>query len=309
MGAAAAAGPGDRVHLSRGRTPALAAALAAGLVVLGAGIALAQATYLQAVRDAESILDSSQGTSGAAHASTALAAGVGCSQPEISADLAGKPPDVGDARRRLRALDTALTSPPSPAPGAESELRRLAASSPYQREQPESPGELFTGWIQGREAALQAAACGGLLSLVLAVLEYAAIAAVALGAAVFAYRRLRRREASEVEVEGPGSLQRRRSAAERFANADRLAAAGEHAAALRELASAVATVLGGEAAWEASPLTVRELFARAGRLAELRPLLRGFEDAFYGHRPVTRERYEEAAAVAAPYRPGRRRAA
>ena len=78
---------------------------------------------------------------------------------------------------------------------------------------------------------------------------------------------------------------------------------------MRELTGAVATVLGGEGAWDVSPLTVRELFARAGRLGELRPLLRAFEEAVYGHRPVDRQMYEAAAAVAAPFRVQTRRAA
>lgn len=276
----------------------------------GAGAAAAQVTYLQAVRTAESILARTHLTDAdIRRANAALFAGVACSQPEITSDLSAKPADVGDAQARLQALDRALANAPSAAPRVEAGLRRLAGSSPYQREQPESPGELFSGWVQGREAALQAAACGGVLSLLLAALEYLAVAIVAIGAAIFAYRRLRSRDRGEAHADPPPELRRPRSADQRFAAADRLAAGGDFAAALRELAGAVATVLGGEAAWEASPFTVRELYARAGLLAELRPLLRGFEDAVYGHRAVTREWYEAAAGAAAPYRSGRRRAA
>jgi hypothetical protein len=310
VGAAAAARPGDGGQLIPGRAGAAAAASAFGLLVACAGMALAQVTYLQAVQAAESILAREHlSAADIRRANTALFAGVACSQPEITSDLTAKPPDVADAEARLQALDRALSNPPSAAPGVEAKLRSLANSSPYRREQPESPGELFTGWVQGREAALQAASCGGVLSLLLTALEYLAIAAVAVGAAIFAYRRLRSRAAGEAEAEQPAELRRPRSADQRFAAGDRLAAAGDFAAALRELASAVATVLGGEAAWEGSPLTVRELYARAGLTAELRPLLRGFEDTVYGHREVTRPQYEAAAVAAAPYRAGRKRAA
>jgi len=288
----------------------MAGALAAGLLVLGTATALAQTGYLPAVRNAERIL--ARGHLSAAdlrRADAALGAGVACSQPEISNDLVSKPPEVADARARLRSLDQALSHPLTPGTGTESALLGLATSPRYQREQPESPGELFSGWVQGRLAALNAAACTGVLSLLAQVVEYAAIAAVVLAAAIFAYRRWRSRSADEIAGDAAPEARRPRSAEERFAAADRLAAAGDHAGAIRELASAVATVLGGEAAWEASPLTVRELYLRAGRLSELRPLLRGFEDAVYGHRPVTREQYEAAAAAAAPYRGARRRAA
>jgi hypothetical protein len=266
--------------------------------------------YLDAVRRAESVLDRPHPSAGdARHAQSVLAAGVGCSQPEISSDLSAKPPAVRDAQQRLQALDRALSNPPAPAPGAEGAARSLAGGAPYQREQPESPGDLFSGWLQGREAALQAAACAGALSLVLSILEDLAIAAILLAAAIIAYRQIRGRSREAAQAEDAGQTRRLRSAEERFAAADRLAAAGDFGAALRELAGAVATVLGGEAAWEASPLTVRELYSRAGVLGDLRPLLRGFEDAVYGHRNVTRDQYASAAEVAAPYRPARRRAA
>ena len=146
--------------MSRGRAAAAAAAI--GLLLAGAGVALAQATYLQAVRTDESILARDHLTQAdIRRANAALFAGVACSQPEITSDLSSKPPDVPDAQARLQELDRALSNPPSAAPGVEAKLRRLAGSAPYQREQPESPGELFAGWVQGREAALPAAACGG----------------------------------------------------------------------------------------------------------------------------------------------------
>lgn len=310
MGAAAAARSGAGVQLRRGRRSAIAAALAAGGLALAFGRVLADTGYLQAVRAAETILARPHvSAADVRRASSVLAAGVGCSQPEIADDLAGSPPATQDAGQRLQALDRALSNPPRPTSGVEERLRGLAGRPPYQREQPESPGDLLSGWVQGREAGLQAAACGGLLPLVLQLLEYLAVAVVALAAAIFAYRRVRGRSEAEAEADAPEDARRLRGAGERFAAADRLAAAGHYAGALRELASAVATALGGEATWEASPLTVRELYARAGLLGELRPLLRGFEDAVYGHRAVTAEQYRAAAAAASPYRAYRRRAA
>ncbi|HXM57080.1 MAG TPA: hypothetical protein VOB72_16900, partial [Candidatus Dormibacteraeota bacterium] len=79
--------------------------------------------------------------------------------------------------------------------------------------------------------------------------------------------------------------------------------------AVRALAWAVAAALADERAWEVSPLTVRELFARAPEPAGLRPLLLAFEAAAYGDRPPDAAAYRRAEAAAAPYRPERRAAA
>src|SRR5207248_149654 len=184
------------------RTSAIACALAAALAVIAAAAVLAQAGYLGSVRNAERILARPHiSAADARRADSVLVAGVGCSQPEISSDLVSRPPDLKDARGRLKALDKALANPPRPAGGAESELRRLAGTSTYQREQPESPGDLFGGWVQGREAGLQVAACGGFLGLIFRLVEYAAIVAAAVGAAIFAYRRWRHRSRGEAEFE------------------------------------------------------------------------------------------------------------
>lgn len=286
-----------------------AAALALG-VLLAASVAVADG-YLQSVRAAEQALRQPGLTaSELAGIRDRLAAGTSCSQPEIATDLSVQPAQVEDARQRLAALDHALTAPAEPAPGAESRLRSLAASSPYNREQPESPGDLLTGQLQSILARLAAAACGGGLAVLLLVLRWVAVVAAGIAALVILYRLLRRYRRRGQEPAGrAGDPDRLRTAAERFASADGLAAAGDLAAALRELAGAVATVLGGEAAWDLSPLTVREIYRDAGKLGELRPLLRGFEEAVYGHRPVTPEAYAAAASAASPYRPGTRRAA
>src|SRR5581483_11475728 len=80
--------------------------------------------------------------------------------------------------------------------------------------------------------------------------------------------------------------------ADYFADADRLAARGDHVAALRALCAAVAGTIAGQQTWEGSPLTVREIFSRSQDPAALRPLLVPFEAAVY----------ERALAAAAPFR-------
>jgi hypothetical protein len=108
---------------------------------------------------------------------------------------------------------------------------------------------------------------------------------------------------------GGGPLRRSGPGPDRFREADALAAAGDYAAAVRALAGGVAGSLGGEGAWEASPLTVRELFDRSERPEALRPLLLPFEAAVYGARTPDRAAYEEAAAAALPFRLDRSQAA
>jgi hypothetical protein len=99
-----------------------------------------------------------------------------------------------------------------------------------------------------------------------------------------------------------GGAEQRRQGPDHFAEADRLAAAGDLAGAVRALAGGVAVALGDERDWELSPLTVREIFARAPQPAGLRPLLVAFEAAVYGGRAPGADGYREAAAAAAPLR-------
>jgi len=95
---------------------------------------------------------------------------------------------------------------------------------------------------------------------------------------------------------------RPRPPADYFAEADRLAAAGDRVGAIRALCAAVAATLAGEGSWAGSPLTVREIFQRAPDYASLRPLLLPFEAAVYGGRDVDKATYERAATVAAAFR-------
>jgi hypothetical protein len=93
-----------------------------------------------------------------------------------------------------------------------------------------------------------------------------------------------------------------RPAADYFAEADRLATAGDRVGAIRALCAGVAAVLAGERSWEGSPLTVREIFQRAPDSASLRQLLVPFEAAVYGGRDVDVATYEQAARVASRFR-------
>src|SRR4029077_3786924 len=105
---------------------------------------------------------------------------------------------------------------------------------------------------------------------------------------------------------GEGATQGRptgpRAPADYFAEADRLAAAGDRVGAIRALCAGVAATLAGERTWEGSPLTVREIFQRSPDPAHLQPLLMPFEAAVYGGRDVDAETYMRAARVAAPFR-------
>jgi hypothetical protein len=133
---------------------------------------------------------------------------------------------------------------------------------------------------------------------------------VAAAVAVIVVRSTRWSGRRDARTSRNGSADSGGPAADRFAAADRLAAAGDLEAAIRALAGAVAVTLGGDRAWEVSPLTVRELFSRAADPEPLRPLLLAFEAAVYGERPPDAAAYRLAAAAAAPFRaPGARTAA
>jgi hypothetical protein len=93
-----------------------------------------------------------------------------------------------------------------------------------------------------------------------------------------------------------------RAPADYFAEADRLAAAGDRVGAIRALCAGVAATLAGERTWEGSPLTVREIFQHAPDPVSLRPLLVPFEAAVYGGREVDQATYDRAVRVAAPFR-------
>ena len=81
-----------------------------------------------------------------------------------------------------------------------------------------------------------------------------------------------------------------------------MAAAGDFLGAIQALAGGVTIRISGERAWDRSPYTVRELFQRTDQPEQLRPLLRSFEEASYGHRAPDRPMYAQALEAAQRYR-------
>jgi hypothetical protein len=245
----------------------------------------------------------------ARRAADVLEAGTGQSQREILRDLRSDPPDVADARDRLAAVSRAARSrafAPEPA-RARGAVRGILAQPRY--------APLHQGPSLGdrvREALLRVLAwvldrVGGVVSDRLALALLAAGAIVLALAVLLVIRSASWRGRREARVRsGPGGGDPPR---DRFAEADRLAAAGDLDGAVRALAGAVAVALDGDRAWEAGPLTVREIFAGAPDPASLRPLLQAFEASVYGDRAPDAEAFRRAAAVAAPFRSPRSAAA
>ena len=81
-----------------------------------------------------------------------------------------------------------------------------------------------------------------------------------------------------------------------------MAAAGDFMGAIQALTGGVTIKISGERAWDRSPFTVRELFQRTEHPELLRPLLRSFEEASYGHRAPDRPMYAQAVEAAHHYR-------
>jgi len=244
----------------------------------------------------------------ARRAEEVLEAGTGQSQPEILTDLRRDPPDVADARDRLSALSQAVRSPAfAPEPGkARRAVHDILAQPRYTAlRQGPSLGDLIKTEVIRLVLlllGLTATAFAGGLWTALAAAGVVVLAAAIV--AVVRYARWVERPQARLSRGAAGGARRR----DRFMEADCLAAAGDYAGAIRELAGGVAGALGDELAWEASPLTVRELFSRASSPASLRPLLLAFEAAVYGARPPDRETYQRAEAAAAPFRAERKAA-
>ncbi len=260
--------------------------------------------YLTAVKQARAIcVSASPQDSGAAlQAAGVLRHGAGDTQREVLDDLAAYPPRFDDAAQRLLAIEAAFGQQVAPAnPGqAEARLRSILAESRYQANGP-SLFDRARAWLLEQLVRLLAALVGGGGGIARLV-EFAAALAVGVAIAVFLGQSLWSRRGGVVAT--TGKLLGPRPAVDWFAEADRRAAAGDYPGALRALTSAVATAIGGEGAWETSPLTVRELFVNSARIEPLRPLLIPFEASAYGHREPDAQVYARAAGVAQPYRDG-----
>lgn len=268
--------------------------------------------YRQAVAEAYEIVSTATpGDGQAANIALALVReGTGDTQPEIVFDLSRRPPNFNDAASRLKALLDALDDPATtddPA-AAQSRLHQVLSMSRYDAlRRPPSALSRFVQWITDRLRELLrflfgGSSIGGVVpAWVVYVIGLAGLAAVLF--IVFRSATGRFGSYADLQLAGP------HAPADFFAQADRLAAAGDFRLALRALCAGVAGTLAGERTWEGSPLTVREIFSRAPDPASLQPLLIPFEAAIYGGRHVDEATYTRAASVAARYRQPEEKAA
>jgi hypothetical protein len=285
--------------------PAIAAiALAGATAVPAAADAPAPSSYRQAVQDTYNLVlaASPNDIAVASHALTVLEAGTGLTQPEVIADLQRRPPSFEDAKTRLFALMNALDQPAntSDPATAQQRLHDVLAMQRYDAlHRPPSLLEKFLQWVRDQIDQLLRFLFGGGGASAPAWFFYVVGAAVLGAVAVIVFRSVRGRFSESLIAHQPAGP---RAPADYFAEADRLAARGDHVGAIRALCAGVAATLAGEHTWEGSPLTVREIFQRAPDPARLRPLLMPFEAAIYGGRAVDAATYARAAQVAAPFR-------
>jgi hypothetical protein len=285
---------------------ALALLLAAGIAspLTAAADPPPTPTYRQAVENTISIVDGAHSgdVAAAGRAFYVLREGTGSSQPEILADLRMRPPDFEDAQTRLHRLLDALSMPAGTADPAQAQqqLKQVLAMHRYDAlHQPPSLLDRLGQWIRDRITDLLRLLVGGTGTAIPTVYFYI-LGAVAVAVAAFVIFRSTRGRLAEstagLRPTGP------RAPGDYFAEADRMAAAGDRVGAIRALCAGVAATLAGEQTWEGSPLTVREIFQHASEPARLRPLLLPFEAAVYGRRDVDSATYARAEQAAAPFR-------
>jgi hypothetical protein len=261
--------------------------------------------YRQAVQDTLSlVLGALPGdTTIAQRALAVLEGGTGLSQREIIADLEASPPDFGDAIGRLEALLKALDQPADTTDPAQAQqrLRDVMAMHRYDAlHQPQTWLDRLRQWFSDRINDLLNVFRRESGSLPLPSWAYYLFGGIVVAiVAVLIFSSTRGRFAAGSIAGRPGGP---RAPADYFAEADRLAAAGDRVGAIRALCAGVAATLAGERTWEGSPLTVREIFQHAPDPESLRPLLAPFEAAVYGGRGVDKPTYERAMQVAAPFR-------
>ncbi len=264
-------------------------------------------TYRQAVEDTVTIVSSAQpgDVSAAQRALAVLEAGTGHSQMEIIADLQLRPPDFKDAASRLNRLRDALAAPVGTADPAQAQqqLHQVLSMKRYDPlHQPPGPLDRLGQWIGDRIRDFLNFLFGGRASGAPGIpfVYFYILGAIAVAvAAVVIFRSTSGRLA---EGAGAGTSFGPRAPADFFAEADRLAAAGDRVGAIRALCAGVAGTISGEHTWAGSPLTVREIFSRTKDSARLRPLLLPFEAAVYGGRDVDTATYARAELAAAPFR-------
>jgi hypothetical protein len=228
----------------------------------------------------------------------------GPSQPEILHDLGAQPPNLTDADQRLQALSTALQARiDTPDPGRAHRQLDAVLSMPRYVGLGSGPSILnriisavttalgrFFGWLGVGNLRLNVPVW---IWLGFAVL-------VILGIILWPIRGALNRGGRDAVPRLAVTAQR--PSVDFFAEADRLAARGDYLRAIQALAGGVTMRLSGERAWDRSPFTVRELFARTEHHDLLSPLLRSFEEASYGGRPPDAPMYAQAAEAAQQYR-------
>ena len=224
-------------------------------------------------------------------------------QREIIGDLSLRPAQYEDAKARLRSLIVALDAPArtgDPA-AAQQRLHDVLSMSRYaDLHRPPGLIDQVIQWAKDRINDFLRLLFGRGAPQAPDIVFYIVAVLLLIGLAIVVFRTTRggfsRTTAMPQSPGGP------RPAADYFAEADRLSAAGDRVGAIRALCAGVAAALAGERTWEGSPLTVREIFQRAPDYASLRQLLLPFEAAVYGGREVDATTYERAAQVAAQFR-------
>jgi hypothetical protein len=233
-----------------------------------------------------------------------LATAPGPSQPEILHDLAAQPPNLTDADQRLQALYSALQARvDTPDPARASQQLNSVLSMPRYVGLASGPSlldRIVRTVITAVGNFLRWLGVGNLHLNVPLWIWVGLAALIILGIIVWPIR-------STLGRGGREAVPRRTPSAVRpsfdfFGEADRLAAAGNFLGAIQALAGGVTIRISGERAWDRSPYTVRELFQRTEQPELLRPLLRSFEEASYGHRAPDRPMYAQALEAAQRYR-------
>jgi hypothetical protein len=233
-----------------------------------------------------------------------LATAPGPSQPEILHDLGGDPPNLADADQRLQALYSALQArADTPDPErARQQLNSVLSMPRY-------VGLATGASIVDRVVEAVGTALGrfirwlglGNLRLNIPLWVWLGFAALfILGIIIWPIRGVLSRGGRDAVPRGMPSAVR--PSVDFFAEADRLAAAGDYLGAIQALTGGVTVRISGERAWDRSPFTVRELFQRTEHPELLRPLLHSFEEASYGHRAPDRPMYAQAVDAAQRYR-------
>jgi hypothetical protein len=270
------------------------------------------AAYRQAVQDALTLARGAAPNDSATAqvAARILQSGTGSTQPEILTELESTPPDFDSAVTRLESLLDALdraadTTEPAQ---AQQRLDAVLAMSRYDAlHRPPSWFDQLRQWVSDRINDLLNLLRGEAGSAPLPSWFYYALGVIVVGVlAILIFNSTRGRlaeGATAARLGGP------RAPADYFAEADRMAAAGDRVGAIRALCAGVAATLAGERTWEGSPLTVREIFQRAQDPHSLHPLLFPFEAAIYGGRDVDKATYERALQVAARFRQAKELAA